>query len=63
MDKCSQLNKFYCIVKNVGADLCVCPNNDNTRSISGEQLGEQLGEHIGSSLHFLHARKNLTEHY
>ena len=48
--KCDEMmimpNHFHCIIENIGADLCICPN---TKQILGEQ--QILGEHIGSPLH------------
>jgi REP element-mobilizing transposase RayT len=48
-------NHFHCIIENVGtvgADLRVCPNNENTNeNILGEQRENILGEHVGSPLH------------
>ncbi len=43
-------NHFHCIIKNVGADLCVCPDK-SLRDL--RILGDQriLGEHTGSPLH------------
>ena len=45
-------NHFHCIIKNVGADLCVCPDK-SLRDL--RILGDQriLGEHTGSPLHRL----------
>ena len=37
-------NHIHCIIRNVGADLRVCPNNKTEERIN-------LGEHIGSPLH------------
>lgn len=37
-------NHFHCIIKNVGADLCVCPD----KSLRDQRI---LGEHTGSPLH------------
>lgn len=41
-------NHFHCIVHNVGADLRVRPDNQNT---GGEQPENIWGEHVGSPLH------------
>ena len=45
-------NHFHAIIQNVGADvganLCVCPNDDRARKTMGEHM--TAGEHIGSPL-------------
>ena len=37
-------NHFHCIIKNVGADLCVCPD----KSLRDQRI---LGEHTDSPIH------------
>jgi putative transposase len=60
--KCDEMivmpNHFHCIVENVGADLCVCPDTDavgkqNPKLGNTPILGDTpiLGEHVGSPLH------------
>ena len=43
-------NHFHCIIKNVGADLCVCPDKSlpDLRILGDQRI---LGEHTGSPLH------------
>ena len=43
-------NHFHCIIKNVGADLCVCPDKSlrDQRTLRDQRI---LGEHTGSPLH------------
>lgn len=45
-------NHFHGIIQNVGADPCVCPNDDRVRKTMGKHVtGEHMaGEHIGSPL-------------
>lgn len=43
-------NHFHCIIKNVGADLCVCPDKSlrDQRMLRDQRI---LGEHTGSPIH------------
>ena len=43
-------NHFHCIIKNVGADLCVCPDKSlrDQRTLRDQRI---LGEHTGSPIH------------
>jgi len=56
--KCHEMivmpNHMHCIIQivgtDVGADLCVCPNNKQNNTISGNTASPS-GEHTGSPLH------------
>ncbi len=45
-------NHFHCIVVNVGADQCVCPDDGQLYRIAPTVMGEHntMGEHMGSPL-------------